>query len=370
MALTRPSYTAISANLYTDLSTGLGTVPIARFSILGSLGRALARALDGVYGYVDGTFLNAVPWSARGPAQDAWAALWGVTRMAPASASGAASFQFNAAAVLPAGSTFVGANTVSYTSTSDVIATAAGTYSVQLSTPTTGIITNAVAGSIITLSTPVANVVPVGTIVTLTGGLDAQTDAGLFAEAQQIRSGPPQGGSQLDYVRWALASNAVTRSWVQPTPLQPGNVIVYIMLDNNANNGFPVGSNGTASEDNRGTAASGDQLITAEFIYAPYRRPVTAFVQVVAPVAQPINITLTNCNPPLGATTTPIYAAVVAALQARLLLIGSPLGMNVYESDLAQAVQSVLTSFNLTVPNAATAIAVGNLPILGTLTFS
>jgi uncharacterized phage protein gp47/JayE len=370
MPLSRPSYTAIYGNLYTDMSVGLGTVPIARFSILGSLARALSRALDAVYGYVDGTFLNAVPWSARGPAQDAWAALWGITRMAPASASGSASFQFNAAAVLPAGSVFVAANTVSYTSNADVVATGAGTYSVSLGTTTTGTITNAVPGSVVTLSTPVANVVPTGTILTLTGGLDAETDASLFARAQQVRSGPPQGGSQLDMVEWALASNAVTRAWCQPTPIQPGTVIVYIMLDNNANQGFPIGTNGTANEDARGTAATGDQLITAEYIYAPYRRPVTAFVQVVAPVAQPINITLTNCKPALGTTTSPIYLAVVAALKARLLAIGSPLAMNVYESDLAQAVQSVLTSFNLTIPNAATAITIGNLPTLGTLTYS
>jgi uncharacterized phage protein gp47/JayE len=364
--LIRPNYTSIFSSLYTDFSTGLSNVPIARFSILGSLGRALARGLDSVYGYVDGTFLNAVPWTARGTAQDAWAALWGVTRLASASATGSASFTFNAAAIIPAGSPFIGSNTVTYTSSSDTVASSAGTYSVSLVTATTGAITNMPSGSIMTLTTPIANVVPSGTVNSMTGGFDSETDAGLFSRAQEVRSNPPQGGAIGDYVEWALASNLVTRAWVQPFPAQPGNVVVFIMLDGNSNSGFPIGTDGTATQDTRGSAATGDQLETANYIYQPFRRPVTAFVQVVSPIAQPINVTLTNCNP----LSTVSQAAVIAALNARLLLIGTPLGQTIQTSDLTSAVSSVLISYDLILPVSTTTITLGNLPTLGTVIFS
>lgn len=367
MPLVRQNYTSIFSSLYTDLQTGLGAVPIARYSILGSLGRALARAIDAVYGYVDGTFLNAIPWTARGSAQDSWAALWGVLRQAPASASGSASFVFNSAATIPAGTTFIGANTVAYTSTADVVAASSGTYTVPLVTATIGSLTNMLNGDVMTMTSPIANVVAAGVVLSMTGGFDAETDQALFNRAQEVRSNPPQGGATGDYVEWAeAAADNVTRAWVQATPAQAGTVIVYIMCDDNANGGFPIGTDGTAPQDSRGIAAGGDQEIVASYIYAPFRRPVTAFVQVVSPIAQPINVTITHANPNTAAT----QAAVIAALNARLLLIGSPLGQTIETSDLDQAIQGVLTSFDMTVPSGRTTISLGNLPTLGTVTFS
>lgn len=368
MPLVRPNFDSIFASLFTDVHTGIGNQPVADQSILNIFTYALAKGIDEVYGYVDNTYLNAVPWTARSSSQDAWAAcLGGVLRQAPASASGSATFTFNAAATIPAGSTFIGGNQVSYTSTANVVANSAGSYTVPLLTTTTGSVTNMQAGATVTLTAPIANVVAAGTVLEMTGGFDAQSDSSLFNEAQQVRSNPRQGGAASDYVGWALASgDNVTRAWVQETPNQAGLVALFIMCDENANNGFPIGSNGTATQDTRGSAAVGDQLQVANFVYAPYRRPVTAFVNVLAPVAQPIAITINNTNP----NTSASQAAVIAALNARLLEIGSPLGQVIQQSDLTQAIQSVLTSFDMSVPSGSTSVTLGNLPTVGTVTFT
>jgi uncharacterized phage protein gp47/JayE len=141
------------------------------------------------------------------------------------------------------------------------------------------------------------------------------------------------------------------------------------MLDANSNNGFPIGTDGTATSDTRGTAATGDQQTISSYIYGAYRRPVTAFVTVVSPVAQYINITLTNTNPPTISGSA-LDVEIQAALNARLLLIGTPLAQVIYESDLTQAIQSVLTSYNMTVPSASITVPEGYLPVLGTMTYS
>lgn len=367
MPLIRQNLSSIFSTMYTDVASGIGNAPIAAKSILNNFMLALSDSIDSLYGYVDGVFLNAVPWTATGAALDAWAALWGVIRLAPASASGSATFTFNAAATIPGGTTFIGQNTVLYTSTAPVVVSSAGSGTVPLITTTQGSVTNMLAGNTITLTTPIANVVSAGTVLQMTGGFDAEPDKALFVRAQQARSNPAQGGSSSDYVTWGLASgDNVTRAWVQSTPIQGGQVVVYIMCDENANGGFPIGTNGTATQDTRGSAATGDQLQVVNYIYQPFRRPVTAFVQVVAPVQQTVNVTITNTNP----NTATTQAAVIAALNARLLAIGSPLGQVLQQSDFTQAINTVLTSYDLTAPSFPLTVSLGNLPVLGTVTFS
>lgn len=366
MAILRPNFSSIYSSIYTDISTGIGNLPIAKFSVLGAVGLALARALDSVYGYINATFLQAVPYTATGSNLEAWAALWGIYRKSASSASGTITVTFNDAATIPQGSLYVGSNAVVYTTISTTTATSAGTQIVPVSTTQTGSSTNLTAGSLLTLSLPIANVVAAAVVGTMTGGIDAETDAALFSRSQVLRSGPVQGGAVVDYVTVAEAVPQVTRAWVNSTPNIPGTVVVFIMTDNNVlSGGFPVGGNGSALSESRATAGTGDQLCVANSIYSGFR-PVTALVQVVAPLPYAINISITNTTP----NTTATQAAVIAALQAELLSIGTPLGMTVYESQLYSPLVDILTSFNITIPTGGATIPYGYIPVVGTVNFS
>ena len=367
--LTRQSFTAISSQLWTDVTTSLNQ-PVSRYSILGSLIRALSRAVFNGYCYTDTAFLNAVPYLATGTHLEAWAALWGVYRKAASSANnGTATFLVNGAATIPAGSVFTGSNSIQYYTLSDNTATIAGTLQVStLSTNATGSITNLSSGSSITLTNVIPNVVSYGTVISIAGGTDAEVDKALFIRAQEVRSNPPAGGAPSDYIEWATAcpNVGVTRAWTQVWGAGYGTVIVYICIDDALHtNGFPNGTNGTSILETRSSPATGDQLQVANYIYQPGRRPVTALVYVYTPIAQPINITIQSANPSSVATK----ALVSSALIARFIQIGTPLGMTLYESDINKTLDGILTSYNLSIPSGSVSIAVGSLPVLGTITW-
>ena len=54
-----------------------------------------------------------------------------------------------------------------------------------------------------------------------------------------------------------------------------------------AHGGFPQGTNGVAGAETRDTAATGDQLAVANYIYP--LRPATALVYACAPASQAVN---------------------------------------------------------------------------------
>jgi uncharacterized phage protein gp47/JayE len=375
MPIIRPSYNQISSSGWTDFTTALG-VPVQAASRLGSLGRALFRAIDNGYHYIDSLFKNSIPWTATSGYSDGWAALWAVYRKQAASAGpGSALFVVNGAVTIPAGSIFSGQNSVIYTSNADAVATAAGTLVVStLTTEQTGSITNLSIGSAITLNNTIPNVVNAGTIISMTGGTDKETDAALNLRAQQARSAPPHGGGTGDYISWAEAcpNVGVTRTWISTGMAPYGQVIVFICIDDGLHTwGIPNGTNGTSTTETRGgaTFATGDQLAVANYIYQPYQRPATAFVQVYGPSTTTIAVTVQTSYSP-SAPPVAMQSAALAAIQSELVSIGTPLGQTIYESALNTALVGVIPSYNLTIPTSSVTIPYGSLPVVSSIAWS
>lgn len=375
MPLLRPNYNQISSSGWTDFTTALNK-PVQAASRLGSLGRALFRAIDNGYHYIDGLFKNAIPWTSEEEYSDGWAALWAVYRKQAASAGpGSAQFIVNAAVTIPAGSIFSGQNSVIYQSNADAVATAAGTLVVStLTTQQTGSVTNLAPGTAITLNNTIPNVVNAGTIISMTGGTDQETDAALNLRAQQARSAPPHGGGTGDYIDWALAcpNVGVTRVWLSSGMAPFGQVIVFICIDDGLHTwGIPNGTNGTSALETRGgaTIATGDQLAVANYIYQPYKRPATAFVQVYGPTTTTISVTVQTSYSP-SAPPVAMQSAALAAVQAELLAIGTPLGQTIYESALNVALVGVVPSYNLTIPNSSVTIPYGSIPVVSSITWA
>jgi uncharacterized phage protein gp47/JayE len=182
----------------------------------------------------------------------------------------------------------------------------------------------------------------------------------------QAYASPAQGGCVTDYVQWAEQVPGVTRAWCNPLGLGAGTVVVYFMEDvtEAAYNGFPQGTNGVATLETRSTAAVGNQLIVANYIFP--LRPVTALVYVYAPVASVLNFSV-------GGVPTAKQPAATAALTALLLQKGSPLAtVSIDQSDADEAIAAVVgnVQFRVTAPTFPQTPAVGYLFTLGTVTYT
>jgi uncharacterized phage protein gp47/JayE len=356
MPFPRPTLTALRTRAMQDITAS--DLPDAD----GFLRRAFLRVVAWVqaglahqhYGYLDWIARQATPFTATDEYLDVWAALapTPVLRIAPQAAIGSAQFSGVATTPLPSGTLTQRSDGAQYQTTAD--ATVIGsTVTAPIVAVLAGSAGNIDLGSALTLAGAIGGINSAGTASTaLTGGTDLETDAALRARMLESYAAPPAGGAGADYVTWALEVPGVTRAWCRPVSMGAGTVTVYFMMDvaEAAHNGFPQGSDGVATAETRDTAATGDQLAVANYIFGPGRRPVTALVYAVAPAADPIAFTLAG----LSTITTGQRAAVTAAIAAALVAKGDPLGTTgVNQSDIDAAIGAVpgLPAFAVTTPS-------------------
>lgn len=374
MPFQRPTLTDLINQAAQDIAAELpGSDPLLRFSNLGIMGKVQANLAHLIYGYLDWISQQATPFTATEEALEAWAALKSVFRKPATSASGAATFNGLSGSLIPNGSKLVRGDGVTYTSTADATVSTGGTAIVQATadadpTGLTGAFGDAVINTVLTLGQAIAGVQSNGIVTTaFTGGADLETDDSLRSRMLAAFQNPPQGGAQPDYVEWALQVAGVTRAWCVPNGYGAGTVVVYVMLDQveSAYNGFPQGTNGVAANETRAAAATGDQLLVANYLFS--RQPVTALVYAVSPINNPIPFTISGLS---GAGST-VQNAVAAAIAQVFLTYGTP-GGTVDLSDIESAIAAVSGSegFVITSPAANITQTAGQLPTVGAITWS
>lgn len=369
MPFLRPTLTALQQQAITDItSANLPNVTgqVLSKSTLAILSYAMAGLAWEHYAYLDWIAQQSVPYSATGEYLEAWGALKGVLRKPATGSTGSVTFTGSDSTLIPDGTLVQRSDGQEYATTGDVTI-ASGTATVGIAANTTGAATNDTSGITLSLVNAISGINNVGTAATnLTGGADVETDIELRTRILSVFANPPMGGSQSDYVEWALEVSGVTRAWCNPNGMGTGTVVVYTMFDDaeSAFSGFPQGTNGVAALETRDSAATGDLLTVANWIYP--LRPVTALVYSVAPTPQSINVTIQSLTP----NTTAIRAAISTAISNVFVQIGSPLGMTLYQSDIVGAIESVagVQEFILVSPS-STSIAVGSLPTLGTVSY-
>jgi len=345
----------------------------------GFLRRSVVRVLAWVqaglaylhYGYLDWISLQAVPFTAQGEYLEGWAALapTPVLREAPTFASGPATWTGVATTPLPINTPLTrGDGTQFVTITAGTVV--GTTVTVTVRALIAGSAGNTDSGTPLTLSTVVPGIISVGAASGPIGaGTDLELDAAMRSRMLESYASPPHGGNQADYETWALTVPGVTRAWTAGSSYGPGTVAVYFMMDliEAAHGGFPQGTNGVATLESRGVAATGDQLAVANVIYP--LRPVTVIVFAVAPTPQPQSFTITGL---LGITSAQ-QAQVSAALVGLFLQLDSPLAnTSINQSDCNAAITAIggLPSFAITVPGAwPITSAVGEIFTLGTVTY-
>ena len=358
--------------IYDTTTQQLVDVTMFQQSPLKCMGYGTTGGVYTGYGYLDylANFCL-TPWNATGEYAVGWGALKGITQKPATYAAATQTIGGVAGTDIPLGTAVSRSDGFTYATTADVSIGSAGTATIQLQATTLGAAGNAMTGIQLQLTNAIAGVTsPFTASSAFTGGADIEDPAAFKARYLQAYADPAAGGSQNDYVQWAEAVPGVTRAWCIPNGMGAGTVIVYTMFDvaEAAAGGFPQGIAGGAASETRITAATGDLLAVANYIYP--LRPVTALVYSVAPTADPINFVLNN----LGTANTPTnLAAIEAALTAMFLSVGSPMGdasAIIYPNAWEGAIASVpgVSTFTVTSPAVPIAPTIGQMPVLGTVT--
>ena len=176
---------------------------------------------------------------------------------------------------------------------------------------------------------------------------------------------PPHGGAASDYVLWGMAQAGVSRVYVERLWSGPGTVRVFVLMDDLYANGI---------------APAGEIARVADAIEMV--RPAGAVVTVAAPAALAIDITISGLTP----DTAAIRAQVTAELRAMIRRLAHPAGVDTphggmpflatpYAFSRSWIWQSVANAAGeerhaITLPAADVALASGQIPVLGTVTFA
>ena len=348
MTFTRPALQDLINRTRDDVVSRLPSPEILRRSDGEVYARVLAGAAHGLYGELEWLSRQLIYDTADTDFLERWASIWGLARKTATAAGGTVTFTGSNGALINSGTVLVAYDGQLYATTASGTI-ASGTAVVAVAAVTAGVAGNRATGQSFTLQSPVSGVNATATAGAMTGGADLETDDSLRSRLLLRIANPPQGGSKSDYQQWALAFPGVTRVWVSPQALGAGTVSVFFMMDGTYVDGIPL---------------SGD--VTALAAYLDPLRPVTASVTVLAPVAVPLNFTISGLSP----NTAAVQAAITAELKDLILREASP-GGTLLISHIREAISTAAgeVDHSLNVPSANVVSTTGNISTMGTVSF-
>jgi len=334
-----------------------GTDPFLRRGLLPAFPHVDAAMVQDLHAHVDWIALQASALYATGIDLDLLhGRLWGVERKPAGFASGAASFTGTDGAQVLTGAALTGSDGLAFTVTAGGTV-AGGTVTVTVTADAAGADGNRDAGAALTLTSPPAGIDPAGAAAAggLTGGTDVEPDGAMGVREhyrgrilERIQQ-PPHGAALFDYPVWAKTVAEVTDAWAAENEQGRGSVTVRVMTYGATGDGIPAAGTLTA------VAAVLEDL-----------RPPGIELFVAAPVAVPLDVTIADLTP----DTPSVRAAVEAELAALIRRIAAP-GVTVPVSRIWEAVSiaSGETSHDLTAPAASVTHAVGEIPVMGTVSY-
>lgn len=347
MAYIRPSISEIKARLITQAQSQLTLHPERRDLIM-TLIKVLSGASHEWYGALDFIKNNLFWTSATGAYLDRWAGIFGLQRRLSTKATGEANVNFSSTPVsVPRGTVFITDTDVSVITTSDVDASSR---LVMVEAVTPGTSGNLDDGIELSPVSPVAGVMGI-TIVTMGQGTDDETDDSLRARLLYKTQNPPRGGTKADYITWTMEVSGVTRAWCYPHEPETGEVTIRFMTDGLTDDGIP---------DADAIAAVTNHLNEVA--------PIGAVLQVVPPVKQLLDITVTGLLP----ENLTVQEQVKAKIAEVIFEEAEPGGI-LYRSHISSAISNIpeVVSHEITVPDTEIILPTGkNLLMLGEVTFN
>jgi uncharacterized phage protein gp47/JayE len=307
MAFNRPSLQELIDRAHADTVQRLTgeQVPLRR-SVLRVLTRVFAAIVHNLYGHLSWLAVQVVP-NARMDTQflERNAALHGITRRAPATASGQINVTGLPTTLLPAGTIWHNVDGLEYQTQQQAVLNESGAALVLVQAMEPGDEYNEAVGRTLSIAETVTGITSTALVVEpgISGGRPLGTDADLLADLLQHLRLPPHGGAAHDYVAWARqAHSAVTRVWPDPLALGANTVTIRLVTD-----GQPDG------------ISPSPEVIEAVKNYIEPRRPVTTQVYVVGPLLRPLDMTLR-----LRPDTTELRQLVEQAIADLILTEAAP----------------------------------------------
>lgn len=349
MAFVLPTLVELREQAAADIETYLpGGDARTRRTVSGVLSYALAGAAQGLHANIQARERNFLP-DDRADAEgvERWAALLGYWYLDATAAGGSLIVTGSSGSTLVEGTRLQYSDGTEYITTADLtLAGAVG--SVDVEAQALGVTGNLPAGAKLTLLSPVSGINSTLTVEAagLTGGADQERLDALRGRVLARLRQPPMGGSAKDYETWALEGHAaVTRAWVSPLEQGANTVVVRVVCDNEVEL-IPT-----------------TPVLNAVAAYIEKRKPVTAELFVVAPVAVPLNFEI---------QITPDSAAlrdrVTSALQDLLRREAEPEG-TILRTHIGEAISTAVgeTDHVLAVPAANVTHAAGQIAVFGSI---
>lgn len=351
MPFQRPTLEDLIERAAADIATRLpGADAKLRRSNLNVLTRTHSGAVHGLYGYLDFIARQAMPDTAESEFLGRWASFWGIARKSASFAAGDVTFTGANASVIPEGTLLQRGDGAEYTTDAEATI-AAGTATVGVTASLAGAAGNADAGVVMNLVSPIAGVNTAATVAAgdIAGGADEESDESLLARLLARLQEPPHGGADFDYVAWALEVPGVTRAWVYPQELGLGTVTLRFVRD----------------DDPSIIPDSGEVQAVQDYI--DERRPVTADVTVVAPIAVPLDFEISGLLPDEQAVRD-----AIAAELADLLRREAEPGGTILVSHIREAISIAAGEHDhaLVSPTADVTHNTGEIAVMGNITWS
>lgn len=346
----RPTLTDLITRIQNDFISRLSLVgSVLRRSFIYVLSRVIAGSTHELYGQLEFLSRQIFPDLSEDEYLERQGSLYGVTRNAATFAVGQVTFTGVNGTPIPEGTLLQRADGARYLTQADVTISA-GSAVADIEAELAGSAANAESGTILRLVSPIVDVSSDATVgmSAITLGNDRESiDSYRKRVIARLRK-PPQGGAKEDYVTWAKEVPGVTRAWCFPLELGAGQVTVRFLRDNDASI----------------IPDAGEVTQVADYIEA--RRPATATVTVVAPVAVTRNFTLS-----IVPDTTANRQAVEAELRDLLLSEETMPGGTLLLTRIgtAIAISGTVTDYEITVPNADVVYTTGQLPVFGAITW-
>lgn len=351
MPFQRPTLEELIERAAADIATRLpGADARLRRSNLNVLTRVHSGAVHGLYGYLDFVARQVMPDTAEREFLARWASVWGIARKSASYAEGNVTFTGTNGSIIPEGTLLQRGDGAEYTTDAETTI-AAGTATVAATASVAGAAGNADAGVMLSLVSPITGVNTAATVAAggIAGGADEESDESLLARLLARIQEPPHGGAAFDYVQWALDVPGVTRAWVYPQELGVGTVTVRFVRDDDPSI-IPDAAEVQAVQD-----------------YIDERRPVTADVTVVAPIAVPLDFEISGLLPDSQAVRD-----AIAAELADLLRREAEPGGTILISHIREAISIAAGEHDhvLVSPTADVTHATGEIAVMGSITWS
>lgn len=306
----RPTLRDLVARTLADALSRLADTDQLRRADATVYARVLAGASHEVHGHLQWVAEQVIYDTSEAEFLQRWASLWGITRKAAAAAQG--SVTASGAGLVPAGTLYRRSDGAEFSVLEST--TVPGVVPVQAVAVGAG--GNTPGGAELSLMTPIAGVGTVAVVVEISGGADEELDASLRDRFLARIRRAPNGGSDDDYVQWALQVPGVTRAWVFPKELGPGTVTVRFVRD----------ADTSIIPDALEVQAVQDHLDAV--------RPVTATVYAFGPTAVPLPTSI-QLTP-----STPEVRSEVQASLADLLQREAAPGATILLSHLREAIST------------------------------